>query len=328
MTAYFSAGDDDKFDSGEIYSKLCKMQFKIHLCCDRLFLIFNGWKKFMKTVIQDKTLDEERALYFTRDAKIMNCIFAGKADGESALKECSSIEVSDCKFSLRYPLWHTKNFSVKSSIMDTGCRAALWYASDGSITNTVMNGIKAVRECNNIFFSGCQISSEEFGWKSRLITLEDTQIKSEYIFLDSRDVILNRVKMSGKYSFQYVENMTITDSELDTKDAFWHTHNVTVRNSIVSGEYLGWYSDGLTLENCTIRGTQPLCYCKNLRLINCTMENCDLAFEYSDVQADIRGTVDSVKNIRSGTVTADSVLNVIHDNPVMTCTGVVVQRES
>ncbi len=62
---------------------------------------------------------------------------------------------------------------------------------------------------------------------------------------------------------------------------------VTVKNSTIKGEYLAWYSDGLTLINCRIIGTQPLCYCKNLKLIDCEMEGTDLAFEKSEVQADI-----------------------------------------
>ena len=132
--------------------------------------------------------------------------------------------------------------------------------------------------------------------------------------------------MKGKYSFQYVENMTIDDSELDTKDAFWHTKNVTVRNTTIKGEYLGWYSEGLTLINCKIIGTQPLCYCKNLKLINCTMEKCDLSFEYSEVDAEIIGHIDSVKNIKAGTVRADSVGEIIKGNAVMECTGEVIIR--
>ena len=67
----------------------------------------------------------------------------------------------------------------------------------------------------------------------------------------------------------------------------------------------------LTLINCKIIGTQPLCYCKNLKLINCTMEDTDLSFEYSEVEADVKGHIISVKNPKSGTITADSVGEVI-----------------
>lgn len=123
-----------------------------------------------------------------------------------------------------------------------------------------------------------------------------------------------------------MENLTITNSELDTKDAFWHSKNVVVRSSTVKGEYLGWFSEGLTLIDCKIIGTQPLCYCKKLRLVNCTMEATHLAFEYSEAEADVRGHILSVKNPKSGRILADSVGDVIREDPVMECTGEVVLR--
>ena len=123
--------------------------------------------------------------------------------------------------------------------------------------------------------------------------------------------------MHGKYSFQYIENAVIRNSDLQTKDAFWHAKNVRVEDSVVSGEYLGWYSDGLTLVRCRISGTQPLCYCKNLTLIDCTMEDTDLSFEYSDVEADVQGHILSVKNPRSGHITADSIGEVILEESIM-----------
>lgn len=280
----------------------------------------------MNLFIENKQYDEERALYYSQDAVIRNCDFAGPADGESALKESRNIVVEDCRFSLRYPLWHVNGFAMRSSVMDDKTRAAIWYAENGEITDSVLGGIKAVRECKDIRLKDCQIESQEFGWKSAGITMEDSSIESEYLFMDSRDVKLDHVHMKGKYSFQYMENLEISESRLDTKDAFWHSRNVTVRNSWVKGEYLGWFSDGLTLIDCTIIGTQPLCYCTNLKLINCKMEETDLAFEYSDVEADIKGDVLSIKNPKSGKITVDSVGEVIWENPVMECTGEVVVR--
>src|SRR5574344_463053 len=133
--------------------------------------------------------------------------------------------------------------------------------------------------------------------------------------------------MNGKYSFQYMSNLHITNSKLDTKDSFWHSKNVLVEDSIVKGEYLGWFSENLTLKNCKIIGTQPLCYCKNLKLINCTMENADFAFEYSEVDADIKGFVISVKNPKSGNITVDGVGQIIMEDAVMETNGKVIVRE-
>ena len=206
----------------------------------------------MRERITGKQFDEERALYYLRSADVVNCVFAGPADGESVLKEARDVGVIDCKFSLRYPLWHVQGFKMRNSTMDELTRAAIWYACDGEITDSVLGGIKAVRECRNISLTGCQIVSQEFGWKSSGITLKDSSVTAEYLFLDSRDVSLDHVQMKGKYSFQYMENLQIRDSYLDTKDAFWHSKNVTVVNSTLKGEYLAWFSENLTLIDCHI----------------------------------------------------------------------------
>lgn len=267
--------------------------------------------------IYRKTFDEERALYHLQDTAVVDCDFAGPADGESALKEARNISVENCRFSLRYPLWHVEGFTLADSTMDEAARAAIWYAADGNIHGSVLGGIKAVRECRNISIANSKIISPEFGWKSRNVQIADCDAVSEYIFLDSRDIAIDRFRFKGKYSFQYTENVSITNSDLDTKDAFWHAKNVTVKDSVLKGEYLGWYSDGLTLINCHIIGTQPLCYCKNLTLVDCTMETTDLSFEYSQVQATVTGHIDSVKNPLSGYILADSIGEIILENSVM-----------
>ena len=278
----------------------------------------------MREQIVGKQFDEERALYYLQHTDVVDCVFAGPADGESVLKEARDVGVKNCSFSLRYPLWHVQGFKMENSTMDELTRAAIWYACDGEIKDSTLGGIKAVRECRNISLTGCDIVSQEFGWKSSDIQLKDTAVTAEYIFMDSRNVKLDNVKMKGKYSFQYMENLEIRNSYLDTKDAFWHSKNVTVVDSTLKGEYLAWFSEGLTLINCHITGTQPLCYCKDLKLINCTMEGTDLSFEYSDVEAEIRGHVDSVKNPRSGNITLDYVGEIIMtDDVVMECTGEV-----
>ena len=280
----------------------------------------------MRQEIIGKQFDEERSLYNLRSADVIDCVFAGPADGESVLKEARDVKMDNCTFSLRYPLWHVKQFHLHDSKMDDKTRTAIWYAEDGKITDSDLGGIKAVRECKNITIQNCSIESQEFGWKSQGITVTDSSLTAEYLFLDSRDVTLENVQMKGKYSFQYMENLEIRNCFLDTKDAFWHSKNVTVVDSVVKGEYLGWFSENLTLVNCRIIGTQPLCYCKNLTLRNCTMEGCDLSFEYSDVEATVNGHVDSIKNPRSGKIVVDSVGEVIMGDAVMECTGKVIIR--
>ena len=281
----------------------------------------------MRTRIENQQFDEERALYYLQHGDVVGCVFAGPADGESVLKEARDVALKDCDFSLRYPLWHVRGFSLDNCKMDDKTRAAIWYAENGEIRNSILGGIKAVRECKGISVTGGSIDSEEFGWKCQDISLKDCDLNAMYVFFDSKNVKLENVRMKGKYSFQYMENLEIRNCDLDTKDAFWHSKNVTVYDSKLKGEYLAWFSEGLTLVNCHISGTQPLCYCKDLKLINCTMEGCDLSFEYSDVEATLRGHVDSVKNPKSGTITLDSVGEIIMtDDTVMDCSGQVIVR--
>lgn len=285
----------------------------------------------MKKLVQNKIFDAERALYNINDVQIINCKFEGPMDGESILKECRNYNVIDCSFSLRYPMWHGENFSLINSKMDEKTRAPIWYSKNGKIENSKINGIKCIRECENIVIKKCTINSSEFGWKSDNLKIYDTDIISEYFLFDSKNIEIKNLNMKGKYSFQYIENLNIKDSYLDTKDAFWHSKNILVENSYVKGEYLGWFSQNLTFVNCKIIGTQPLCYCKNLKLIDCTMENTDLSFEYSDVDGQIIGNIMSVKNPKSGIIEADSVGEIIMDkeeDTAIKCNGAVKIRQN
>lgn len=281
----------------------------------------------MKKQVSNQIFDEERSLYNIKNTEVVNCRFEGPADGESVLKEGRNYIVKDCSFSLRYPMWHAKRFELLNSEMDDKTRAPLWYSNNGKIENCRINGIKCLRECKNIKINGCHIVSPEFGWRCKNVNINDSTIDSMYFLFETKNVEINRLKMSGKYSFQYMKNLRITNSELDTKDAFWHSKNILVENSVVKGEYLGWFSENLTLVNCKIIGTQPLCYCKNLKLINCEMEDTDLSFEYSDVDADIKGHIISVKNPKSGVITADSVGEIIREEAIMPCHGEVFIRQ-
>ena len=277
--------------------------------------------------IQSKTFDAERSLYNLTHGDVTDCTFAGPADGESVLKEARDVTVTDCHFTLRYPLWHVENYRLLRSTLDENCRAPLWYATDGTLENCQIQGVKCLRECDRTTITGCTIVSPEFGWKCRGVTIDRCDITAEYLFWETRDLTIDRLTMHGKYSFQYTENVHIRNSDLQTKDAFWHAKNVTVEDSVVAGEYLGWYSDGLTLIRCRITGTQPLCYCRNLTLIDCTMgEDADLAFEYSDVHANLQGTVHSVKNPRSGQITADRIGQIILEDSIMDTNCVITQR--
>lgn len=256
----------------------------------------------------------ERALYGSQRIIVENCFFDGPADGESALKESREIQVSHCFFNLRYPFWHDRQLKIADSEMTDLCRAALWYSADIEISDTKLYGIKALRECSQVKLYGCEIISPEFGWFVHNIEMKNCMVQSEYFMMQSDHLTFAEIQMKGKYSFQYIQDSIFEHCIFDTKDAFWHAKNVVVRNSVVKGEYLAWYCENVTFENCKIIGTQPLCYCRGLKLVNCEMEETDLCFEKSDVEATISTPVISIKNPLSGHIYVHSVGEIVRDD--------------
>ena len=75
--------------------------------------------------IQNQTFDQERTLYGKHDLLVRDCSFAGPADGESAFKECTGIQVEHSFFDLRYPFWHDHGLTIRGCELTENCRAAL-----------------------------------------------------------------------------------------------------------------------------------------------------------------------------------------------------------
>ncbi len=264
--------------------------------------------------IKNETFDQERAFYASQNLAVLNCVFDGAADGESAFKECNNIIADSCFFNLRYPFWHNHTVKIKNCEMTEFCRAALWYSDHIEIQDSKLHGIKALRECSNVKIYDSDIISPEFGWSATNIMINNSKAQSEYFFLRAKDIKIKNVEFSGKYSFQYIKNSVFENCTFNTKDAFWHAENVIVKNSIIKGEYLAWYSENVTFENCKIIGTQPLCYCKNLKLINCEMIDADLCFEKSEIEAVITTPIKSIKNPYSGHIELPFAESIIMDD--------------
>lgn len=265
--------------------------------------------------IHGQRFDEERALYGKQDILVTDCAFEGPADGESAFKEGRNIRVENSFFDLRYPFWHDWDLKITGCELTENCRAALWYSNRITVCQSKLHGIKALRECGDVTLEDCDIVSPEFGWSVDGITMNHCTAQSEYFMMRSRALHFTDVTFQGKYSFQYIEDAVFDNCRFDTKDAFWHAKNVVVKNSVVKGEYLAWYCENVTFENCHIIGTQPLCYCKGLRLINCRMDEADLAFEKSQVEAELIAPLISIKNPYQGRIRVPQVGEVIRDDP-------------
>lgn len=200
-----------------------------------------------------------------------------------------------------------------------GARAALWYSRNLEMTDTLVEAPKMFREMDGIRLERVRIpDAQETLWHCRNVELKNVEVAhADYLFMHSENIRIEDYRQQGNYSFQYCKNVEIRNAVIDSKDAFWNTENVTVYDSELEGEYLGWHSKNLRLVNCKISGTQPLCYAHNLILENCTMaDDCDLAFEYSSVEASVKSPVRSVKNPRTGSITAESYGEIILDENI------------
>lgn len=263
--------------------------------------------------ISYKSFEGERPLFGAHDLKLDHVTIL---PGESALKETANIEAVNCEFNGKYPFWHTHGFVVRDCLFREGARAALWYSENLSMADTLILAPKMFREMNGIELKRVRIPhAGETLWYCHNINIEDFKAdEADYIFLGCSDIKLKNVTINGNYSFQKTKNIEISHCVLNCKDAFWESENVTVRDSVCNGEYLGWHSKGLKLINCHISGTQPLCYAEDLVLENCTFDkDADLAFEYSSVQAEIKGHVTSIKNPLTGRIKVDSCGEIIID---------------
>lgn len=267
-------------------------------------------------LIQDTTFSGERPLFGSHNLHLKNVTILA---GESAIKECSNIVAEDCRFEGNYPFWHVHRFDIKRCYFDAGGRSALWYSDNLKMTDTVIDAPKMFREMDGIDIENVTMNdADEMFWRCSNIRIKDIRMHGgTYPFMFCNHVYVDGMESDSKYAFQYVNDAEIHNARITTKDAFWQVEDVTVYDSELNGEYLGWHSRNLRLVNCHITGEQPLCYAHNLVLEKCTFgSDCDRAFEYSTVKADIQGSITNIKNPTSGRIVADCIGSVTIDEHI------------
>ena len=233
-------------------------------------------------------------------------------DGESPLKESKDIELYNSTFNWKYPLWYSENIKAENCKLTETARAGIWYTHNISMKNCNIEAPKTFRRASHIALENITMpNAAETLWNCKNITIKNLTAKGDYLAMNCEDMQIDNLDLLGNYAFDGAKNITIRNSKLLTKDAFWNAENITVYNSHISGEYLGWNAKNLTFIDCTLESLQGLCYIENLVLKNCKLINTTLAFEYSTVDAEIDGGVDSVLNPSGGTITADYIGELI-----------------
>ena len=279
----------------------------------------------MKKLIRE-TYVGERALFASHDLHLVEANFL---DGESPLKESSNLLLDDSLFRWKYPLWYCNDVVLNRCTLFDTARAGIWYTNNITLNECTVDAPKTFRRSNGITLNDVTVpNAAETLWNCENVRLNNVRANGQYFGMNCKNVEARNFVLTGDYCFDGAENVTIRNSKLLSKDSFWNSRNVTVYDSFISGEYLCWNSENVTFVNCTIESLQGLCYVKNLKLVNCKLINTTRAFEYSTVEADIVGKVDSVVNPTGGKIVADEFGDVTLDEKYVdpTKTEIVVRN--
>jgi hypothetical protein len=280
------------------------------------------------TLIRDQHFEGERPLFECHNLRLEHVTIG---DGESAIKECSDIEADDCHFWGKYPFWHVHGFKINNCQFDAGARSALWYSDNMVMTDTHIDAPKMFREMHDLKMENVVINdADETFWHCYNIEASNLELHDgTYPFMFSENIRIDGLKSDSKYVFQYCKNVELHHAHIVTKDSFWECQNITIYDSVLDGEYLAWHSKNVRLVNCHLAGEQLLCYADQLVLENCTFDKaCDRVFEYSDVQADINGHIENIKNPRSGHILADSIGSVTIDENIKAPANCVIEERA
>ena len=252
------------------------------------------------TIISNQEFGGERPLYASHDVRLEGVTIHV---GESSIKESSNIEAEACRFEGKYVFWETDGFCVNNCYFAESARSSLWYSRNCRMTNCQVLAPKMFRRMDGIYVENTDFpNGEQFLWDCRNVQLRNVTIQNcDYLFMHTENIRIDDYRQEGNYSFQYAKNVEIHNAVINSKDAFWEAEDVTIYDSEVNGEYLGWYAKNMRLVRCHLTGEQLLCYVDGLVLEDCTFgDDANLLFEYSTVEATIKGNVVSIKNPTSG----------------------------
>lgn len=211
-------------------------------------------------------------------------------------------------------MWYGNDITASNCTWSEMARAGVWYTNNLTVKDTLIEAPKNFRRCNALILENVFLpNAQETLWSCQNVVMKNVSAKGDYFAMNTTNMKLDNFNLAGNYSFDGAKDVEIHNSKLLSKDAFWNSENVTVYDSYISGEYLGWNSKNLTLINCTIESLQGMCYAENLVMKNCTLINTTLAFEYSSVDVQVNGNIDSVINPKSGIIKADMIGELIMD---------------
>ena len=267
-------------------------------------------------IIKDKEFGGERPLFGTHDIRLENVTIR---EGESAIKECRNIEAVNCRFEGNYPFWHVHKFLIEKCYFAVGGRSALWYSDHLTMKDTVIDAPKMFREMSHLKLENVVINdADEVFWRCDNLRIRNLKLHDgTYPFMFSHDIEIDGLDSDSKYVFQYVRNAVIRKRAHHHKrramgNAQCHRVRLRAQRRVSRLAFAQSAPGQLPHNRRTAALLCPRPCARKLHL----RPDCDRAFEYSTLEADIHGNIINIKNPISGHIVADEIGSVTIDENI------------
>ena len=207
-------------------------------------------------------------------------------DGESGIKQCQNIEASNCRFYGKYPWWHVDGALIEDCYFALDSRSAIWYTNDLVMRRCRIDAPKFFREMKNVELEDVEMcDADETFWKVDGLKLKNVRLHG------------------GTYPFMFSKNIYVDGLESDSKYVFQYCQNVEIHNAKILTKDSFWECENVTIYDSVL----------------------DRIFEYTTVEADIKGHVENIKNPTSGHIVADSIGSITIDENVRQPNNCVIE---
>ena len=184
-------------------------------------------------IIKDKKFGGERPLFGLKDVRLENITIT---DGESGIKCCQNIECEGSKFYGKYPWWHVDKSLITNCYFAPESRSAIWYSSNMTMKDSVIDGPKFFREMENLELENVKITdADETFWKVNGLKLTNVELHDgTYPFMFSQNIYVDGLTSDSKYVFQYCRKLEDCTFDAACDRTFEDSRNInaTIKGAI------------------------------------------------------------------------------------------------
>ena len=155
-------------------------------------------------------------------------------NGIKALRECSRVNVQDCRISSSEFGWFCKDVRIAKT--ELSGEYPFLKCSDLALDGLTLNGKYSFQYVENAEIRGCTLNTKDAFWHAKNVTVYDSVVKGEYLGWYSESLTLIRCKVIGTQPLCYCKSLTLTDCEMQDCDLSFENSEVraTVNGSIDS----------------------------------------------------------------------------------------------